>query len=45
MSKAYFDSIDDLATFCAQLVREGVTFEVTETNARGRYMVTFTGGY
>jgi hypothetical protein len=42
---ATFDNVTDLATFCAQLAREGITFEVTETSAAGRYRVVLTGGF
>jgi hypothetical protein len=37
--KAYFTNIEDLARFCAQLTREQIDYEVSETNAPGRYQV------
>lgn len=40
ISKAYFTDLDDLARFCAGLVREDISFTVAETNAKGRYEVT-----
>jgi hypothetical protein len=39
-SVATFRDVDDLARFCAALLREGVKFEVTETQAAGVYRVT-----
>lgn len=41
---ATFRDIDDLARFVAGLVREGVEFEVTETQAAGVYRVTMMVG-
>ena len=41
--KAYFENVDDLARFCAGLVREGIAFDVQESSAAGRYVVTMTG--
>jgi hypothetical protein len=41
--KAYFTNVTDLAAFCAELARQGVTFDVTETSAAGRYQVTLVG--
>ena len=43
MNTATFNSITDLAEFCAELVRQGVTFNSVSDN--GTHTVTFTGGY
>ena len=42
--KANINNIKDFATFCAQLVKEGVIFEAYELND-GSYEVVFTGGF
>ena len=38
------NNLKDFATFCAQLVKEGVCFEAYELNDGG-YEVVFTGGF
>jgi hypothetical protein len=43
MNRCYFNNVDDMARFCATLLREGIAFEVQETNAAGRYVVELTG--
>lgn len=37
--KAFFQNVEDLARFCAELTRNGIDYEVSETNAAGRYQV------
>lgn len=40
------DTIEQLAAFCAALVREGVTFTAGPKPGRdGVFIVTFTGGF
>jgi hypothetical protein len=39
---AVFGSLDDMAQFCASLVREGAEVEVVECGTPGRYRVTWT---
>lgn len=41
MSTATFSDLDDLARFCAGLVREKIRFEVRPMNAAGYYEVVF----
>jgi hypothetical protein len=41
MGTARFTNITDLATFCAQLVKDGIAFNVTD--ASGYYLVEMTG--
>ena len=41
---ARFNNVVILAQFCAELVRQGITFEVSQVFG-GDYLVTFTGGY
>ncbi len=43
MGRAYFNNIEDMARFCAQLLKEGIAFQVSETQAAGRYLVELTG--
>lgn len=37
------DTIEACAKFCAQLVREGITFDCREN--RGGFLITCTGGF
>ena len=45
MSRATFSDLTELAAFCAELVRQGVLFDVAPAPTAGFYLVTFTGGY
>lgn len=42
---ATFSSVTEAAKFCAELVRQGVTFELHEAANGSLYRVTFTGGF
>lgn len=43
MGRAFFSNIEDLARFCAQLVKDGIAFTVAETNTAGCYEVKLEG--
>ena len=43
LGSCWFDEVAEAATFCAELVRQGVTFTMRRDGAR--WLVTLTGGY
>lgn len=44
MSTATFTDMEAMAQFCAAMLREGMLFEVIETQAAGRYEVRCWSG-
>jgi len=45
VSRATFSDLTELAAFCAELVRQGIVFDVAPAATAGFYLVTLTGGY
>ena len=43
MSRATFSDLTELAQFCAELVRQGIVFDVAPAATAGCYLVTMTG--
>jgi hypothetical protein len=44
LGEIYIDDTEEMAKVVAQLVREGVTFKVSECNGAYKWVIELTGG-